>query len=142
MKDYKKELDNLYIEAKAIECAPKSKLEFLGGHLFDFTTYDNSMDALFAELMLEVIDCIVNKTTFEYLSDEARYMNYLTMVNMPFFSGMLDWGSSIRGAWFDEYGHYTEKEEDKFHYITHELSIPKKDINGFMSQLLDWAKEA
>jgi hypothetical protein len=26
------------------------------------------------------------------------------MVNMPFFKGKLEWGMSIRGAWWDLYG--------------------------------------
>ena len=105
MENYKKQLDKLYLEEKDNECPPDNKFQFLGNSIFNFTTYDSGIDELFAKKMLEVIDCIYNKTTFDYQNDENNYINYLTMVNMPFMKGKLEWGTSIRGAWFDEYGH-------------------------------------
>ena len=74
--------------------------------------------------MLEVIDVIINQTQFEYIKDEAKYLNYLTMVNMPFLSNKIEWGTSIRGAWFDEYGHPADKVN---HYkFDFDLKIDKK----------------
>lgn len=83
------------------ECPPDSRLEYLGAHIFDFTTYDGEMDALFARKAVEVCDAITNRTTFEYIKDSENYRWYLLMCNMPFFAGRLNWGSSIRGAWWD-----------------------------------------
>lgn len=81
------------------ECSPKNKLQYLGQYIFDFTTYDSEMDEYFAKKMIEVLKAIEERTTFEYIKKD--YINYLTMANMPFLYDNLDWGGSIRGAWFD-----------------------------------------
>lgn len=79
-----------------------SRLEYLGAHIFDFTTYDGAMDSLFAQKAVEVIAAVTAKKTFEYIeASEENYKWYLIMVNMPFFQGRLSWGTSIRGAWWD-----------------------------------------
>ena len=80
-----------------------SRLEYLSINIFDFTTYDSAMDELFAKKALEVCVAITYKQTFEYQKDEEGYKWYLIMVNMPFFAGKLEWGTSIRGAWWDSY---------------------------------------
>ena len=144
MENYKEQIEKLYLDRKSQEGCnpPDNKLQFLGNDIFDFTTYDRGIDELFATKMLEVIDCILNRTTFDYQNDENNYINYLTMVNMPYLQGKLDWGTSIRGAWFDEYGHHSEKEEDKVYNVYMDWDIPKKEVKEFMKQLLEWSKEA
>lgn len=125
---YKNYFDELYAEVKTYsEC--DSRLEFLGSNIFDFDTDDSTVDELFATKMIEVIECIVNKTTFVYQENQENYINYLTMVNMPFLKDKLDCGTSIRGAWFDEYEMSTY------------LKIPKSDILQYMQQLIEWAKD-
>jgi len=140
--DYKAELDKRFKEQiEESECPPHSKLAFLGSDIFDFTTYDGAMDELFAKKMIEVIDCILNGKTFDYQNDEANYINYLTMVNMPFLNGKLEWGTSIRGAWFDEYGHYSEPQPTVYKIgCVDDLIIPKIEIKDFMKQLVEWSK--
>ena len=81
-----------------------SKFEYLSINIFDFTTYDGEMDALFAKKALEVCIAITEKNTFDYIRDHDNYKWYLIMVNMPFFNKKLEWGTSIRGAWWDCYG--------------------------------------
>lgn len=76
-----------------------TKEEFLMGHIFDFDTYDGDLDNFFCHLVVEVIEAILNRTTFDYIKD--NYKNYIIMVNMPFLKNKIDWGTSIRGAWFD-----------------------------------------
>lgn len=80
-----------------------SKLEFIGEHIFDFTTYENVVISLFAKKALEVCEAITKKKTFDYIATEEGNLWYLIMVNMPFFDGKLEWGTSIRGAWWDLY---------------------------------------
>lgn len=84
------------------ECPPESRLEYLSDHIFDFTTYDSEMSELFAKKSVEVSEAITNQSTIDYIrqSDE-NYRWYLLMCNMPFFYKKLDWGTSIRGAWWD-----------------------------------------
>lgn len=96
-----KELQDGFEESQYNECKP-SRLEYLAENIFDFTSYDSSVAELFAQGMIEVIECIVSRKTFEYHGQsEGKYMTYLTMVNMPFLKDKLDWGTSIRGAWIN-----------------------------------------
>ena len=108
----------------------KSKFEFLS-QILNFTTYDSEIDELFSVKMIEVLTCIVNKETFKY-QEESRenYINYLLMCNMPFLTDKLDWGGSIRGAWFSY---------DKFEIEG--IKIESFELEVFISDLLEWVKE-
>ena len=78
-----------------------SRLEFLAELIFDFTTYDLDAAELFASKALEVCSALSERKTFEYIEEPENYRWFLIMVNMPFFAGRLNWGTSIRGAWWD-----------------------------------------
>jgi hypothetical protein len=119
-------LNNNYKEAKDLECSPETKMEYAGSYVFDFTTYDSEMDILFAKNMIDVLKCILNEETFEY--QKEQYINYLTMVNMPFLTDKLEWGGSIRGAWFDNWQEY---EVDG-------IKIEKQELELFIAQLIEW----
>lgn len=95
--DYRRMLEDGYVQTGA----PATRLEYLSDHIFDFTTYDRAMAELFATKALEVCAAINDETTYKYIEDPERYRWYLLMVNMPFFAGRLEWGTSIRGAWWD-----------------------------------------
>ena len=117
--DYKELLEHSYkVAAETFECAPESRLEYLGDHIFDFTTYDGEMSALFACKAVEVCAAINNKLTFDYINEPNDYRWFLLMCNMPFFAGRLEWGTSIRGAWWahngttlSSYGLWSEGEQ-------------------------------
>jgi len=136
MRDFKKELDILYEEQKSfIECPPENKLEFIGNTIFDFTTYDSDADERFAKKMIEVLDVILNKNTFKYQEEsDEKYDNYLLMVNMPFLKDKLSWGTSIRGAWLEDYGDKT------FKIDCDRLIITSKELKEFIKQLIEWSK--
>lgn len=70
-------------------------------NIFDITTYDSDIDRLFAEQIVEVLEQIANRTTFEYIKNAECYVRYLTVVNFKGVYPLLNWGGSIRGAWFD-----------------------------------------
>jgi len=143
MGKYKQILDELYKEEIEEGCiAPSEKLEYVGGHVFDFTTYDGGLDIIFAKRMLEVIECVVNRTTFDYQNkNQEHYENYIMMCNAPFLVGKLEWGTSIRGAWLDEYGHHSEPQPREYEIGITNLKIPKKDIVEFCKDLLEWVNE-
>lgn len=126
-------LDTMYKFAIETDCvAPESKLEFVGNHIFDFTTYDSDLDAKFAGRMLEVVEAIANRTTFEYHGQgQEKYENYILMCNMPFLANKIEWGTSIRGAWFDAAP------------FSIDLNIPSEitDINTFIKALIKWVNE-
>ena len=128
MAKYIELLDKNFKEEQHLECAPETKMEYLGSSIFDFTTYDGEIDILLAEKMVEVLKAILNKNTFEYIKNKEKYLNYLTMVNMPFLTDKLDWGSSIRGAWFDNWKEY---EIDG-------IKINKQELEVFIAQLIEW----
>jgi len=77
------------------------RADFISESIFEITTYDSSVGELFGSKAVEVCKAINDKTTFEYIKNENDYKWYLLMVNMPFFQGKLEWGTSIRGAWWD-----------------------------------------
>lgn len=78
-----------------------SRLEFLSDHVFQFVTYDSEMSRLFAKMAVEVCDAINKTSTFEFVKSAENYKWFLLMCNMPFFITRLDWGTSVRGAWWD-----------------------------------------
>lgn len=108
-----------------------TKIQFLAKFFFDFELDDDDMYELFGSEMLEVIECILNENTFEYIKDPSNYKKFLTMVNMPFMDGKLDCGTSIRGAWFDDYDTYE----------CCSIPIPHGQLTNFLRQLIDWVKE-
>lgn len=132
--NYKEILNSLYKDSVEHDCCPPdNKYQFLGSTIFDFTTYDSEMDELFAKNMLEVIECILNRKTFEYQAiSKEKYVNYLTMVNMPFLNEILEWGGSIRGAWFNDYCSPV---------LFCDVTIPKQELTIFFKELLEWAND-
>lgn len=101
--DYLRMLKDGHAETDSFgEGRPTSRLQYLADHIFDFTTYEDHMAELFAKRAVEVCAAISDRRTFDYIkaSDEHR-MWYLLMCNMPFFADRIEWGTSIRGAWWD-----------------------------------------
>jgi hypothetical protein len=123
-------LDENYKEQSQMGLELESKIEYVGNVIFDFTTYDGEIDVLFANRMIPVLKSILDRETFEYIKDEEQYINYLTMVNMPFLVDKLEWGGSIRGAWFDNFQEY---EID-----CGRIEIKKGELEGFIKDLIDW----
>jgi len=100
--EIKKILENSYeMSRQDFDCKNMSRLEYLSDYIFDFTTYDGEMSELFAQKAVEVCSVITDGKTFKYIENEENYKWYLIMCNMPFFYANLDWGTSIRGAWWD-----------------------------------------
>lgn len=81
-------------------CPPESRLAYLASHIFQFVTYDDDMDKMFARRAVEVCDVLNKRTNSDHIEDAENYRWYLLMCNMPFFADKLDWGTSIRGAWW------------------------------------------
>jgi len=79
-----------------------SRLDYLSENIFDFTLYDSEMGDLFGKKAVEICCAINDKKSFEYQKDSYQW--YLIIVNMPLFVGKLEWGMSIRGAWWGLYG--------------------------------------
>lgn len=100
--DYKELLEHSYkVTLESYECGPGSRLEYLSEHIFGFITYDSEMAVLFARKAVEVCAAINNRLTFDYiLKSKNDYCWFLLMCNMPFFAERIEWGCSIRDAWW------------------------------------------
>ena len=121
---------------------PVSKLEFLGDSVFDFTTYDREQTEMFARKAIEVCRAISENTTFEYIKNSDDYRWFLVMCNMPFFAKRINWGTSIRGAWWDGAGTYKSCglwSDD--HQVT-ELVLTADEWIEFVDSVVAFADEA
>ena len=129
MKNYKELINEQYTEQLNWECPPECRIEFVGRSIFNLTTYDSKMDIQLGCRIIEVVRCILDRTTFDYIEESpAKYSNYITVINLLFFDGMLEWGASIRGAWFDEFKSYSISN----------IEVKERDINKFFTDLLEW----
>jgi len=105
---------------------PETRLEYLSEHIFNFTTYDGEIAELFACKAMEVCKAISDGTTFDYIKDAEQYQWYIVMCNMPFFADKLDWGTSIRGAWWGDPPH------KKIEYSSCGLWLDKEQLHETM----------
>ena len=78
---------------------------WLSSWFFDVTTYDGDLDIEFGKNIYEVMLQIYNRTVFDYIKDENKYKTYIIVCNLFISFKLLDWGTSIRSAWFD-FGEY------------------------------------
>lgn len=117
------------------ESEPTTKQEFLSSNVFNFATYDAEIEHLFVTKALEVCDAISNRTTFEYIKDAENYKWFLIMVNIKFFEESIEWGTSVRGAWWDV--HYENgKLENKYM-----IGLPKYvDMKQLTKDMIEWVK--
>jgi len=133
---YIKQLDKDYAMWLEDECSPNNKLEFVGSFVFDFTTYDGGEGSTLESLtkdMLEVLKVIYEKRNFEYIKEDKANLRYMTMVNMPFLKDKIEWGTSIRGAWLDEFNKKIEIDCGR-------IMITEKEFVQFIEQLFIWLK--
>lgn len=101
----------------------EKKCIFLSDGVFGITTYDEGLSLDFGKMILETMVHIKNKTNYEYIKeDEENYKNYI--LSCHFLERCLEWGTSIRGAWFDTWRgklYFQEMfpgvEKDKDNYI-------------------------
>lgn len=99
---YKELLLNGHKEFTHVTCHDNTMAEYLAAEIFEFVTYDAAIDELFVRKAIEVMLAIDKRSTFEYQASDENYRWYLIMCNMPFFKDKLEWGTSIRGAWWDK----------------------------------------
>lgn len=89
----------LCVECKIFE----TKYEWAASSVFNLTTYDVGLDELFVKKILEVCKVILNGTNFEYIKDEINYHTYILVCQLLKEMNWIDWGTSIRGAWFNDF---------------------------------------
>jgi len=131
--DYTDKLNEMYQDAKCLD-PDITKMGFLGNRVFDFTTYVDEFDVILGERMLAVCMAIANKKTFYFINQsDENHLNYIIMCNSPFLKDKLEWGTSIRGAWFDF--------EKEFQIYYDEFIVKGLDMPDFINQLHKWVSE-
>lgn len=75
---------------------------FLSSYIFNVITYDDELDLEFGKKIYEVMKSIQGRTTFEYITEPDNYRNYILVCNLLNRFELIDWGMSIRGAWFSK----------------------------------------
>lgn len=78
-----------------------SKRQWVADRVFDLTTYDGRLDELFVDSIIEVCKVILDSRTYEYIEDENNYIKYILVCQILNEFIWIDWGTSIRGAWFE-----------------------------------------
>ena len=105
---YSAMIERSYQYQKNDECPADSKLEFVAMAFFDIYTYENSFCRTMARHCLDVCMAITNRNTFDYIADNDKHEWYLIMTHTPFIKDRIDWGTSIRGAWWNCTGLFIE----------------------------------
>jgi len=111
---------------------PSSRIEYIAEIVFGFETYESEVKALLCEKALEVCEAITKRKTFEYIATEEGNKWYLILTQMPFFQNKIEWGCSIRGAWWD---HSVD-----FFVVDVDLIIPRDDWDEFILDLIEFSK--
>ncbi len=123
-----------------------TRLQWLASEVFGFTTYESEVATLLACKALDVCEAINEATTFDYIANQDDHMWYLIMVNMPFFTDKISWGTSIRGTWWQTpYGKdsYSLEYCDTF-LEGHEIrdwTIPQEEWETLIKSILEFSRD-
>jgi hypothetical protein len=80
---------------------PKTYLEIFA-EIFNLTTYSSNMDRYFGFKILEVLNAMATGHVFDYQAQSEQHnKDYLMVCNFGAVAPLLNWGTSIRGAWID-----------------------------------------
>lgn len=146
--DYRRMLEDGFAACRDVNPhgTPESRSAYLADYIFDFTTYDDEKSEEFGIKALEVCRAISNRKTFEYIADPVNYRWYLLMVNMPFFSRRLNWGASVRDAWWDtSTPNETELDTTALwldgEMLTEPMKFSTQQWLKFVAAMLDFANE-
>lgn len=120
----------------------ESRHEYLSNEIFQFTTYDSEMAELFATKAIEVCKAINARKTFEYIEDKENYKWYLLMCNTPFFFDRIEWGTSIRGAWWNASTFSSCGLFDGDEQIIDEIKLSAEEWASFVNAIVEFAKES
>ncbi|MCL2310894.1 MAG: hypothetical protein FWC41_00185 [Firmicutes bacterium] len=69
--------------------------------ILNFAAYDDDISLKWGKIIIEVMKVIYRRQNFEYIKDKSNYEKYLMVANILNKLGIIEWGTSIRGAWFD-----------------------------------------
>lgn len=71
-------------------------------NIFDLTTYDDELDELFVKVIVGASKVILTRQSYGFIKDESMYVAYILVCNLFEHKKWINWGTSIRGAWFED----------------------------------------
>jgi hypothetical protein len=83
-------------------CGYNNKYEWVCDELFQLKTYDSGMSEKWGRRIIDVCKAILEERTFDYIEEDGNYEPYLMVCNLLDNKRWIDWGSSIRGSWFED----------------------------------------
>ena len=110
----------------------ENKYAWLSNYFFNITTYDGDLDYEFGKDIYEVMIQIFNRTSFEYIRDETKYKKFILVCNLLLQYKLLEWGTSIRGCWFD----YYNSEKICMHGVEDELKLNEEILSYILLEFM------
>ena len=109
-----------------VVCEGSNKYDWAASQVFDLTTYDSALDEMFVKKIIEVCKAILERRNFEYIQDETCYVTYILVCQLLEQLHWIEWGTSIRGAWFEEshFGYVQSQPILKYLYSDVDDGIP------------------
>jgi hypothetical protein len=87
---------------EGVECCD-NKYEWAASEIFGLATYDGNLDELFVKKIVEVCQAILDRKTYEYIeASDENYIAYIITCQLLRHKDWIDWGTSIRGAFFNK----------------------------------------
>lgn len=78
-----------------------SKTKYIASYIFNIASYDDDIEKDITNDLLQVVNAISYWKTFEYIKKcKDNHKNYIIMCNLLDKDNLIEWGTSIRGAWF------------------------------------------
>jgi hypothetical protein len=74
---------------------------FISEYVFNLSFYDDTVAELIGKSIYEVITTIQDGKNFDYIEDNENYIKYLLVANVLEINSVINWGTSIRGAWIE-----------------------------------------
>lgn len=148
----KEQLDFMFNEHKEHEikhcgATDMTKFQFLCNEVFDLWPYDSDIEDKWGRDLFCVMLCIKRRMCSEYWNvDDECYNTYLIVCQLLDKKGWINWGTSIRYAWFefdeDNSPHklfptITQVSIDDKHYDEEGIEWNEENLNTLLEWMLD-----
>lgn len=78
-----------------------TKFDWAASEIFDLVTYDYELNEFLVRKILKVCKVILDRNVYDYIYDKEQYLTYILVCQMLHAKNWIEWGTSIRGCWFD-----------------------------------------